>query len=158
MTRRCAPSFARPKGDSGVAAVEAVLVFTFVLFPLLLGGMQLMLATVMRQQTQAAARDGSRQAILYYAGADSRGSGDWRTIDNAVRRRLVFGGDVTWTAKCTTPGGSAVACSTAQVDVDRVAVTVSSKAYSLFYGVSFGRVNSTSSDVIVGLPRGTSNG
>lgn len=143
----------RPRGDGAAAAVEAVLIFTFVLFPLLLGGMQLILATVMRQQTQAAARDGSRQAILHYQGATSSASSDWKIIDDAVRNRLVFGGDVTWSARCTTPGGSTVSCSSARVDVDRVAVTVSSKAFSLFYGVSFGRVNSTSSDVIVGLPQ-----
>ena len=154
MTRRRRLLIGPPRDDSGVAAVEAVLVFTFVLFPLLLGGMQLILATIVRQQTQAAARDGSRQAILHYQGADSSGSSDWTVIDGAVRHRLVFGGgDVNWTAKCTTPGGATVSCASAQVDVDRVAVTVSSKAFSLFYGVSFGRVNSTSSDVIVGLPQ-----
>jgi Flp pilus assembly protein TadG len=153
MTGRVALGPRRVTRESGAAAVEAVLVFTFVLFPLLLGGMQLILATVMRQQTQAAARDGSRQAILHYQGADSTGSSDWTIINSAVRGRLIFGGDVTWTARCTTPSGSSVSCASAQVDVDRVAVMVSSKAYSLFYGISFGRVDSTSSDVIVGLPQ-----
>lgn len=74
-------------------------------------------------QATNAARDGARAAILAFEGLDDPNSADRASVLHAVEARLDRQVE-SMSVSCRQPDGSAVACSTARVDVDSVRVDV----------------------------------
>lgn len=148
------------RDDAGATAVEFTLVFLLVVLPLILFGMQLVLATFVRQQATAAARDGARSAIVSYGGLDNPSSADYARVVAAVRARLAFP-ETNISVECTQidTGGAAPAakeCSEGLPGEDRVVVSVTMKPikvvgpFGLFLGPLLpGDITSSSSQTLV---------
>lgn len=133
------PRVHRFRHDDGAAVVEFVILFVFVVLPLVLFGMQLLLNTFVKQQATASARDGARAAVVAYGTADDDGAGQAR-VEEAVRARLAFaeeaisvrcirtGTDLAapTTIPCSTamPGAAPVGVNSGEYTVDSVEVSV----------------------------------
>ena len=112
-------------GDRGAMLVEAAFVFPLFI-TLLFGIIDIGMAEFQTSQATAAARDGARVGILNYLNADVSGSSDQQAIITQVNARLA-GQAATITVSCINglTGSTALDCSSAIPDQDRIRVTVS---------------------------------
>lgn len=113
----------RRRAEQGVTVVEAAFALP-ILLTFIFGLVDLGMWTFNANQATNAARDGARLAILDYQDADDETSSMRAAIVDAVRSRLEADKVDSVMVSCVDDTGSAIACSTAEVDVDSVRVDV----------------------------------
>lgn len=145
----------RRPGDRGVTIVEAAFALP-ILLTFIFGLVDLGMWTFNANQATNAARDGARAAIIDYEAADVGGP-NRDAIVAAVERRLAGRAAEEVNIRCVRADGSAVACSSASVDLDRIQVDVRWTWHLLtpiaaILGQTEGRAAGSATMQIVGRP------